>query len=231
MVHPALEHGADGAPKLYFRILRKRLAERLFDRLLVAGDDMLPLDRGKLGVLFVAETRFLIFEDFLEDVVIDAHDHVAIHLDEATVAVPGKARVAGVMAERVHRLVVEPKIENCIHHARHRGAGTGANRKQQGMAGVAEDAARHLLHPADTLAHLIVQAVRHLPVVVEEVVAGIGDDGQARRHRQAEVAHLGKVCALATQPLAVTCTSFGLAPTEGVNPFRHACSPPRYSVL
>ena len=28
-------------------------------------------------------------------------------------------------------------------------------------------------------------------------------------------------------PLAVTCTSLGLAPAEGENPFRHACSPPK----
>ncbi|MCY1242874.1 hypothetical protein D9M72_558660 [compost metagenome] len=179
----------------------------------------------------MAEARLLVFEDLFENIVVDAHDDVAIHLDEATVAVPGKTRVAGVVTERVHGLVVEAKIENSIHHARHRGASAGTHRKQQRTVGIAKDPPGHFLHPANAFADLIVQARGYFAAIVEIAVAGIGDNGQPRRHRQAKAAHFGKVRTLATQPITIARPPFGLASTEGVNPFRHACSPPRNSLL
>ncbi|MNV74192.1 hypothetical protein D3C71_1673930 [compost metagenome] len=179
----------------------------------------------------MAEARLLVLEDFLKDVVVDAHDDVAIHLDEAAVAVPGKARVAGIVTECMHGLIVEAEIEDRVHHPRHRGAGAGTHGKQQRTVGVAKNPAGDFLHPANAFADLVVQALGYFAAIVEIAVAGIGDDGQPRRHRQAETAHFGKVRPLAAQPITIARTPFGLAPTEGVNPFRHACSPPRNSLL
>ena len=55
---------------------------------------------------------------------VEAHHHIAIHLDEAPVAVIGKAGIAGVPGNGFNRIVVQTKVENCIHHAGHGTAGT-----------------------------------------------------------------------------------------------------------
>ena len=130
-VHPARKDRADRAPELLLRVLRKRLAEFLLDLGLVERDHLLPFVGGQLGVELVAEPRLLVLEDLLEHLVVDAQHDVGIHLDEAAVAVIGKARIAGIGGQRLDRLVVEAEIEHGVHHARHRGAGAGAHRDQQ----------------------------------------------------------------------------------------------------
>ena len=61
---PALEHGVDGAPQLFLRILRERLAQRLLDDGLVLADQRLPMSRFevKIGV------EALVFLDDLQRV-------------------------------------------------------------------------------------------------------------------------------------------------------------------
>ena len=39
-----------------------------------------------------------------------AHDHIAIHLNEATVAIPGKALVVGRGRQREHRLIIKAQV-------------------------------------------------------------------------------------------------------------------------
>ncbi len=50
VVHPAGEHGADGAPELVLRLLRERPADLLLDGLLVERDDLDPAFGAKLRV-------------------------------------------------------------------------------------------------------------------------------------------------------------------------------------
>jgi hypothetical protein len=67
--------------------------------------------------------------------VVEAQHHVRIHLDEAAVAVPGEARVAGQGGKALDRLVVEAEVEHGVHHARHGDAGARADRDQQRVGG------------------------------------------------------------------------------------------------
>ncbi len=59
-----------------------------------------------------------------------------------------------------------------------------------------------------------------------EVGADLGGDGEAGRHRQAEIAHLGQVGALAAEEVLHLGPAFGPAVAEAVNPF---ASPSRQS--
>ena len=52
-----------------------------------------------------------------------------------------------------------------------------------------------------------------------EVGADLGGDGEAGRHRQAEIGHLGEVRALAAEEIAQARRSLGLAVAEGIDPF------------
>ena len=128
LVHPGTEHRADRAPQLFVRVLRERLAALLLQPLLVELDQFGPIVGGEVGVEAVALPLLEAVEQFLEMLVADAEHHVGIHGDEAPVAVIGEAPVAGLLRQRLHRLVVEAQIEHRIHHARHRGAGAGSDR-------------------------------------------------------------------------------------------------------
>ena len=62
---------------------------------------------------------------------VDAQHDIAVHLDEAAIAVIGEARIAGALGQALDGLVVEAEIEHGIHHAGHRGARARADRDQQ----------------------------------------------------------------------------------------------------
>ena len=99
-------------------VVGERLAGALLDQRLEAAHQ-LPADRRRvssrvLDVLVIALVlervnhrleRLVIFVGAL----LHAEDDVAVHLDEAAVAVPGEARVAGLGRERFDGLVVEAR--------------------------------------------------------------------------------------------------------------------------
>jgi hypothetical protein len=58
--HPGIEHGADGAPKLFAGILRKRLARGSFNPGLEIGDKFLPIPDRKFRIESYALVFFII---------------------------------------------------------------------------------------------------------------------------------------------------------------------------
>ena len=149
---------------------------------------------------------------------LNAQHHVGIHGDETPVAVLGEAAVAGFFRHRLDRHVVEAEIEHRVHHARHRGARAGAHRHQQRILRVAEffpgDAADHGKRRLD----LGLQILRIGFVVGVEIGADLGGDGEAGRHRQAEMRHLGKPRALAAEEVAHRGAPLRLAAAERIDP-------------
>ena len=150
---------------------------------------------------------------------LEAEHHVGIHGDEAAIAVIGEAAIAGHFRQRLDRLVVEAEIEHGIHHARHRGAAAGAHRDQQRIFGIAERLAGQLADMVERLFDLRLQFLRIGFVVRVEIGADRGRNGEAGRHRQAEIGHLGEIGALAAQQIAQARFAFGLAVAEGEHPF------------
>ncbi len=87
------------APELIARVLGKGAAGLLADDRLVGLDQLAQRRRIELVVEADARLRLGRLERLLEVIVVDAHDHVAIHLDEAAVAVIGEALVLGFLGE------------------------------------------------------------------------------------------------------------------------------------
>ena len=96
---------------------------------------------------------FVVLERLLEQIMVDAEHHIAIHLDEAAIGVIGESAVRGAPREPFDGLVVEAEIEHRIHHARHRGARARAHRYEQRIVDVAETGAGDLAHHVERLAH------------------------------------------------------------------------------
>ena len=220
-VHPGAEHGADRTPELLLGRLRERGAGLALHQVLVALDHLGPVLGGECGVLERVELGLHVLDDLFEAVVRDAQHHRAVHLDEAAVAVPGEARVAGRGLQAPHGRVVEAEVEHGVHHARHRDPGAGAHRDQQRPLLVAEREPDRGLDVRQRRLDLGVEVGRIAPLVAVELGAEIGGDGEARRHRQADPGHLGQVGALAAEQVAEVGAALVAAGAEAVDPLRH----------
>jgi hypothetical protein len=160
-------------------------------------------------------------ERLLEGAVVEAEDDVGIHLDEAAIAVPGEARIAGDGGEARDGGIVEAEVEDGVHHPRHRHPGAGADRDEQRIGGVAEALAADALDMGKAFRHLGTEAFgKALPF---GVVAGahLGGDGEAGRHGQADRRHFGEVGALAAEEVPVARLAVGDAAAEAVDVAGH----------
>ena len=129
-----------------------------------------------------------------------AEDDVAVHLDEAAVAIPSEARVVGGLLEGDDGLVVEAEVQDGVHHARHGVAGARADGDEERHAlGGAELGAHDLLHVGDAGFHLRLQGGGIGALVGVVVGADFGRDREARRHRETDAGHLGEVRAFAAE--------------------------------
>ncbi len=122
LVHPGREHRADRAPQLVARSLRERLAGLLDHPRFVIVDDCAPVFGVEVGVERVALAVLVLLEDVLEIVNIDVEHDVGVHLNEAAIGIVGETRVVRRFRQSFDRGVVQPKVEDGVHHAGHRGA-------------------------------------------------------------------------------------------------------------
>ena len=233
VAHPAVEDGRDGAPELLARIFRERTAEFLLHRRLVAHDHLFPVVGRQVGVEIEAFALLVVVQDMLELVMAEAEDDVRIHLDEAAIAVIGEA-VSGEARKAFGDGFVEAEVQHGVHHARHRGARARAHGDEQRVGRIAEALAGLALEAFEGGVHFGFEAGR---VSASGLVIGDADgggDGEARRHRQAELRHFGEVGALAAQQVLHRGIAVRGAASEGIDPgllcalacrFSHAKSP------
>ena len=124
---PRVEHRPDGQVHLLARVLRERPPRLLDDHLLERLDELaqvlaveVEIRRRALGVLGRLQR-------VLEVLAGDAQDGLAEHLDQPAVGVEGEALVTGLGREPAHRLVVQPDVEDRLHHPGHRELGPRAD--------------------------------------------------------------------------------------------------------
>ncbi len=221
---PAAEHGLDGAAQLLHRLLGERLARVALDDLLVGVDEVAQQLGGHLGVRRRAGQLLGRVEERVELLAGQLQDDAGVHGDEAPVGVEGEALVPGLLGQALDRLVVEAEVEDGVHHAGHGELGPGAHRDEQRVGGVADHLAHGRLEPGPGRRHLGVEplgpAARHVGA------AGVGRDGEARRHRELEYRrHLGQVGALAPQEVLELHRRSGVRVVE-IEDERHRASLP-----
>ena len=119
VIVPGTEHGADGALELFPGAFREFMAGAFQHQRLEAGDQFLQVIRGELGVFHVrvavaffldgGDGGFKGFVVFIR-VLLHAQHHVAVHLDEAAVAVPCEAGVAGGLYHGFHGFFIQAEV-------------------------------------------------------------------------------------------------------------------------
>src|SRR4029077_17034917 len=124
-----VEDSSDSAAELLARVLREALP----------GAALIDLPRPLDGVLDA--------EALVRDVV----DGLAEHLDQPAIAVACELLVSRRARETLDGLVVEPDVEDRVHHPRHRARRPRADGNGQRILGVAEPLSGLLLEPRDVL--------------------------------------------------------------------------------
>jgi hypothetical protein len=150
----------------------------------------------------------------------DAEHHVAIHLDEPAVGVVCESRASALGRETDDGAIIEPQVEDRLHHPGHGDGRTGPYRHEKRVAGVAEALARRLLEPLKVAFHFLAEGTRDR-AISEIAHAHIARDGESRGHRHAEVRHLGEVRPLAAEDALHVACPVGLAVAEEVDRARN----------
>ena len=230
LVHPAVKHGADAAPQLLPGAVGEVLAGEVFHGGLELLDQLLEVVDVELGVELHAFGFFLLVHDGLEGVDVDlalrlhAQNDVAIHLHEAAIAVPCKARVAALFGQRGHCGVVHAQVQHGVHHAGHRGACARADADKQRVGRVVELAAGQRLDVGNGGLDVFLNAFHNFVAAKLRVFrADFGRDGEAGGHRHAEQVHLGEIRALAAKQIAVRRFTFGLSVAECIDSLHKSC--------
>ena len=198
---PRVEHRADRAHQLVGRILGEIGALRGAVDAAVGLDQLCEVVVGEVGVELGAALALERAQRILERVAVDPVDDLPEHLDQPPVGVEGEPSVSRAGCEALDRLVVQPEVENRVHHPGHRDRRSRAHRDEQRVARVAEALAGLLLQAPHVLCHLGVEAVgeiraRHVGA------ARVGGDRETGGHGQPERRHLREADPLAAEQFA-----------------------------
>ena len=198
LARPGVEDGEDRAPQLLARVAREvvegaeaagELAQRVGVEVGVEPHVVLALDGGDL---------------ILEALAGHAADHVAEHLHQAAIGVPREPVVAGARREPRDGVVVEPEVEDRVHHPRHRVARAAAHGDQQRVLRIREPLAGLFLESCQRLVDGVVEPLRATVGTVHVGDARLGGDREAGRNelRAEHARHLRDVGALAAEQVA-----------------------------
>ena len=163
--------------------------------------------RDQLGQVFQSQlvvelVTVLIFDCIQNRFEMDArngfHD-IGEHLDETAVAVESESRVLRLFSQTSDRCIVQPQIQDCVHHARHREGGTGTDRHQQRVGRVMERFSDRVFQVDEGGIDLLLERSPKCSAFIEIMDAGFRRDRESWRDGQAEIGHLGEVGAFASQ--------------------------------
>ena len=152
-----------------------------------------------VGVFFDVVFLLDLVERFFKVFVMNANNHVAEHVDQTTVSVVSESFVLSRSRQTFGRLVVETKVQNGVHHPRHRDGRTRSNRNQQRVGFVAKLLAEFLFKVSNVGLHVIHQASRQSFASFVEGVAAFSGDGESRRNRQSNARHGSEVQTLTAE--------------------------------
>ena len=110
LVHPTAKHRANRAPKLRFRVLREGPAGDFRDHFLIAIHHAMPFGCGEFSVFVLPGVELHMLDNFLKAMMVNVEHDGPIHLDEAAVGIPSKARIAGSQDQAFNGLVIQAKI-------------------------------------------------------------------------------------------------------------------------
>jgi len=205
---PGVENGPDGEVHLLARLLRELPACVFVHDLLVLVDQRSQVFRVQVEVVPGVLGLLGRMKRALEQRAVDAQNGFAEHLDQPAVGVEGQALVAGLLGETQDRLVVEPDVEDGVHHSGHRELATGAHGNQQRVVGLTQPLAHGLLEQGEVFVDLGIHPGWR-GALGEVGPTRLGRDDESRRNRQSHPGHLGEVRPFASEQVFEILIAFG----------------------
>ena len=124
---PRLEHGLDRVAELLLRIGREVDAGFGLHDALEGVDEAGHVLGAQLGVDARTLALDQIVQRLLEQLTRDVEDDLAEHLHEAAIRVVRETLVLRLLREALDGIVVEPEVQDRVHHAGHRERRAGAH--------------------------------------------------------------------------------------------------------
>ena len=119
LVVPGAEDGISSHDELFARVLGKVPPDVLLDNFLVFLNHFLQSPGIELRVELSLLLFLLFVEDFVESEFGNLKNDIPEHLDETPVRIVSKAGIVASPGQRFHALIVEPEVEDGVHHSRH----------------------------------------------------------------------------------------------------------------
>ena len=121
------------------------------------------------------------------------HHNAPVHLKETTVGVPRKFCIAGLLGKGLNNFVINPEIENGVHHTGHRFTCTGTDRKQKGILEITKFFTHGLFDLCNVCLDFGIESLGVFLTVVVIIRANFGRNGETSRNRNTNAAHFGKI--------------------------------------
>ena len=129
-------------------------------------------------------------------------------------------RIACLFTHTGCNFIIQAKVEDGIHHARHRCTCTGTNRYKERILGIAELAVHQSLGMCNRCIDVVLkQFYDFILTYLVIFVTGIRRDSETWRYGNTDMVHFCKVCTFSAQYLTHLSISFGLSVAEGVYTF------------
>ena len=206
--HPGFKYALDGDHQLGPGILGKRPPGFVLDELLKT---LYYFCQGFGGQLRI-NSGVVLFLDFIKNLieigVRQSQADFAEKLQETAVGVIDEALILGQLDHAFGRFIIEPQIENGVHHSRHGQGGTGADRYQQGLGRVPEAFAGLGFQGRHVIMDFVHETFRELRPLSEIIQVGVGGDAEPRRHWQTNLGHGAQSGSLASQQLFIGPVAF-----------------------
>src|SRR5215213_9815872 len=153
------------------------------------------------------------------------HD-VAVHLNESSIGIEGESRAAARLRESVDGAIVQPEIEDGLHHTGHRYRGAAPHGHEEWCRRITEPLAGSALQAQKVFLDLASQRILD-GSVAEEVDARVTGNREPGRHWHTQIRHLGEVGALTAEDLLHVLRALGAAIAEEIDGRSHAA--PRFT--
>ena len=166
-IHPWIKYSTDSSPKLFVCTSREIFSGLFFYGSLEFLYEFLQVFHFQLVIQFYPFRFFHLFDDCFERVDIffigrlHAQHNVTVHLYETTVRVPCKTCITRLTDNTFHHFIIQSKVQDRIHHTRHRCACTGTYRYQQRIFNVTKFRFHQRFHMSDRFYNFIFQQLNH----------------------------------------------------------------------
>ena len=199
---PGTEYRFDRFHQLNLWICREVCTDLFFIFCLELISQLFQIFCCQLYVLCYALGYFHLVNQFFKIFLSNFHNDIRKHLDKSAVAVPCPSWVAGFLSQDFYYLFIQTKIQNGIHHARHRCSCSGSDRYQQWIFLISKLLSSDLFHLLNVFHNLALNFIVNLLTIFIILSTCFRCNREALWYRKSQIGHLSQIRALSSKKVS-----------------------------